>query len=206
MNYELIEKGIGIVILGHFNPQLYSLDNLCDLSIIKQEEKEDTRQDVINANYAVLNVGNLRIMCDRLRFQILTTDIVIVRRMLAFCQDIINATEIKNLRGVGLNTHIKITINNEVDNQVFRERLMPPMASWNNLCLGGDIENVAIRHDNRLIALSPNGLLNGNYCYSFDVNEHHKTGQLIDIISVINRANEYFSIEMNSMEAFIRGL
>ena len=206
MNYELIEKGIGIVVLGQFNPQLYSLDNLCGLSIIKREEMEYTKQDEVNANYAVLNVGNIRIMCDRLRFQILTTDIVLVRRMLAFCQDMLNAIEINNLRGVGLNTHFKITINNEDDNQVFRERLMPPMTSWNNLCGGGNIENVAIKHDNRLICLSSDGLLDGNHGYSFDVNKHHKTDRLIDIISVLDGANEYFSTEMTSLEAFIREL
>ena len=96
--------------------------------------------------------------------------------------------------------------NHEDDNQVFRERLMPPMTSWNNLCGGGNIENVAIKHDNRLISLSSDGLLDGNHGYSFDVNKHHKTDRLIDIISVLDGANEYFSTEMTSLEAFIREL
>lgn len=206
MNYESIEKAIGVVILGQFHPQQFTKDNLLSLNIIKQEENGLTRYDVADDFHVVFNVGNLRALCDRFRFQLLTNDIVMSPRLVLFCQDLVNTIGIKDVRGLGLNSHIMISLSNEVDEETFRIKLIPPVDDWNILSGGGDIKNVIFKHEDRTISLSPATGNNEKRCYEFNVNKHHSLDKIVDVLSVLDRANEYFANELNALESFIQGL
>lgn len=206
MNYELIEKGIGVVVLGHFNPRQLTKANLIALNVIKLEEEKQTYQDIADERHVVFNVGNLRAMCNQSRFQMTTKDIVMSPRLVLFCQEVVNTIEINNVRGVGLNTQVIVSLPSKTDTEAFSRKLMPPIDDWKLLSGGGAIEEIVIKHDNRTITLFPSSDSSGKQLYEFNVNEHYELNKIVDVFPVFDKADNYFVNEFAVLDNFIRNL
>ena len=83
---------------------------------------------------------------------------------------------------------------------------MPPIEEWNTLSGGGDVKNIILKHEDRTISLSPFTDNNDKKCYEFNVNKHHSLNRIVDVLSVLDKANEYFANELSILDSFIQGL
>lgn len=203
MNYNIIEQGLGVVILGTFTPQLFTIENLVNIGVIKQEEREQARMNAQNQDSAVFNVRNIRVMCDRFRLQIVTIDIVVIPRLIEFCRDVMNTMNVNAYRGVGINTHLKIGFTNEADLHLFKQRLLPPQDGWLPICENGQCEVVTIRNGNKTIELLCE---EENECYSFNINNHHESRNIGEIVNVVNDAQVSFDSEIRDLNRFLSAL
>lgn len=201
MNYNTIEQGLGIVILGSFTPQLFTIENLANIGVLKQEEREQARMNAQNLDSAVFNVRNIRVMCDRFRLQIVTIDTVVIPRLIEFCRDVMNTMNVNAYRGVGINTLLKIGFTNDDDLHLFKRRLLPPQDGWLPICENGQCEDVTIRNGNRTIEL----LYKEGY-YSFNVNAHHVSDTIGDIINIVNDAQICYNQEIARLNRYLADL
>lgn len=206
MNFETIEQGLGIVILGQFNPQQTNVDWLIGRQIVKAEEREMTRQDVVNANVSVFNVGNIRVLCDKARLQVGTTDVVMIPRMLSFCRDLLNTVEVDSFRGIGINPHLVIKPTSAGEEELIESRMLPPMAVWQSLCDGGQVGTITVKSGNKTISMVRAPHEEGRFAYSFNVNIHCELQGIADIITTIENAQQGYNTEISQLDAIIRSI
>lgn len=205
MNYIISEQGLGIVILGTFAPQLFDINNLVEIGVIKHEEEEQSRMITSNPDQTLLTVRNIRVMCDRFRLQIVTIDTIVIPRLMEFCRDVINTMNVDTYRGVGINTHLKIRFAAEADLNIFRQRLLPSQAEWMPISRNGHFENVSIRNENRTIELQCKEE-DGNLSYSFNINIHYAFHNLGEIIDIVGGAQTSFDNEIGYLNRFLSDL
>ena len=206
MNYETVERGLGIVILGQYDPRQVSIDWLVDHQIVKAEERERTRQDVANDNLTVFNVGNIRVFCDKIRLQVGTTDVVMIPRVLSFCRDFLDTADVSSFRGIGINPHLVIKFTSVEEEELFENRMLPPMATWEMLCERGQIGTIAVKNENKTISMVRTKQEDGSFVYSFNVNMHYELQGVADIITTIENAQQGYNTEVNILDSVIRSI
>lgn len=205
MNYIISEKGLGIVILGGFIPLEVNVDSLTVNHVIRQGEGAFCHQDMAEAERSVFNIGNIRIMCDRYRLQVATIDTQMISRMLEFCRDLMNVVSINDIRGVGVNPHLRIRLNNQEEYQYFVSHAMPPMERWNTLLPTGQMINMNIKDGHRSLEVTFSEK-NNEKLYAFDINLHHQLNNAGAVIDVLDTAQDAYNRELESVENFLHGL
>lgn len=202
MNYNIIEQGLGIVILGTFTPLNFEVDNLVNIDVIKHEEENQIIRIASNQDQTTFAVRNIRVMCDRYRLQVVTMDTVVIPRLIEFCRDVMNTMNVDSYRGVGINTHLKIRITEDGDLDIFKQRLLPQQAAWQPISGNGHFENVSVRNGNKTIEL----LYKKENDYTFNVNYHHETRNIGEIVNVVNDAQVSFDSEISDLNRFLSAL
>lgn len=203
MNYNIVEQGLGIVVLGTFTPQNFEVDNLVNIDVIKHEEVNQLLRIASNQNQTTFAVRNIRVMCDRYRLQVVTIDTVIIPRLVEFCRDVINTMDVETYRGVGINTHFKIRITEDADLDLFKQRLLPRQAVWQPISGNGYFHNVSIRNGNKTIELLCE---EENECYSFNINNHHESYNIGEIVNIVDEAQVLFNNEIRDLNLFLSDL
>ena len=205
MNYIIAERGLGIVVLGGFTPSEVNVNNLATNHVIRQEEVTICHQDIADAGMAVFNVGNIKIMCDRFRLQVATIDTLIISRMLGFCRDLMNVVPFNNIRGVGVNPHMKIKFSDLQEYNYFISHVMPSMESWNTLLPTGQVINMNVKDGKKSINVTLTERNNDKF-YAFDINLHSELNNAGAVIDVLDSALDTYDRELESLENFLQGL
>lgn len=213
MNYRIIERGLGLVVLGDFHPEHLNVDAMIENDIIIAEESGRSRQQVCNNNTSEFNIVNLRVSCDRYRLQMATVDIVMKERLCELCAEILRWQNTANLQGIGVNPHLKVSFNSEEEHSEFVNRLMPPSATWGQFYEGATTSSFQIRKQHvegtseyeslivQIVAVN-----NGLPIYNVDMNIHHQEITMGRVLDVCSSASAVCDERIISFESFLNEL
>ncbi|MBR1206941.1 MULTISPECIES: hypothetical protein [unclassified Bradyrhizobium] len=210
--------GCGIVLVGHFNPLIFSPAWFAKNGIVSDEEANSAEVSVIHPEISAFRIGKMRLQVEQLRLSADTTEapwITLCDFLVKTFGEFLVHTPIN---GMGINRSVHFSVGDEeTRNRI--GRLIAPLGPWREW--GREIENqgpgarsgctnltmvqpkVAEDDINGHIQLQvqPSSRLRGNAGIFVSVNDHYSVGGLEQLIG----CEKIISILSERFERSIRG-
>lgn len=213
MQYKIIERGLGLVVLGDFNPATISINAMVENGIIREEEVRNSQQQQLSDTVSECNVVNIRIGCDKSRVQMATVDIVAKERLSGLCCDILRWQSPVNIQGVGVNPHLRLSFEKPEDHDAFTRALLPSTDNWQKYYDGAYTSTFQIikKHvdnsdefESMIVRLT--GVNNNLPVYTIDMNVHHILSTLGDTLDVCADSPAVYEDRVQKFETFLSAL
>jgi hypothetical protein len=106
-------EDVGIVLVGDFNPPIFSPDWLARHEVVGKQAAFESKIDVIHPDLSQFSVGNIEFMVERQRFQILVRSAPFVRILDVVSKAFDELLPHTPIRQFGINRSIHFSIGSE---------------------------------------------------------------------------------------------